>query len=54
MKFTAKHCKNIAEGVGIIFTRTLCCNFAYNFFQSVEIMLETFYESMTSNNGMKV
>ena len=33
LKFTAKHCKNTAEGVGIIFTNTLCCNFACNFFQ---------------------
>ena len=33
MKFTVKHCKNASKRVGIIFTSTLCCNFACNFFQ---------------------
>ena len=33
MKFRVKHCKYTAEGVGIIYTSTQCCNFACNFFQ---------------------
>ena len=33
MIFTVKHWKNAAEGVGLIFTSTLCCNFACNLFQ---------------------
>ena len=41
MKFTEKHCKNAAAGVGIIFTSTLYCNFANNFF-SVEMLAKYF------------
>ena len=45
MKFTVKHCKNTAEGVSIIFTNTLCCNFACNFFQCSHLFYDVWVQT---------
>ena len=42
MRCTVKYYKNTAEGVGIIFNSTLCCNFACNFF-SVYVYILTIF-----------